>query len=555
MVDDVQLGDFLLTAGLVSRRQLEDVFGLVRQSSPQDTQVVRLRESQARRGKTLSDVLVEQGIVGADDVRRASAHMLGIPFVVLGRDDISLEALVLIPEPLSRTHNIVAYRADDPDASVGAGGVLEVALLDIANLGAVDFLRQKHKIKARLTTGDSIKQALLIYQKHLKEKFAGMIEKGAGAADSLLRHALLSHASHIHIEPALVGTLVRYRINGMLHEAMRLPEEAGAFIVEKIKSLAKLFPVATAVQEGRFKFEHAGETVAVSVSTLPIAGPFDSAQGKEKVLLRLARERLGQKGFTLHALGFHGESLECLHEALERRSGLVLVCGPAGAGKTTTLYTLLDFLNEPGVALATIEEKIEYRLLHVAQTPVRSDIGLSTLAGLRALLRQDLDIVMVGNIDTEEVATLASSVAQRGVFVLAGAQDVSLVPDATVTIFLELMQKLCQHCKKPYTPTRAEFAALEENGASFGRVLAALKEEEIVGKKLAWKDLTFYRARAVGCEHCEGGYLPAQAGKGMVGIQEVVCPNYQGLSLLEDALFKAAQGLVSIEDLLRASSE
>ncbi len=481
--------------------------------------------------------------VGEDEIRRASAGALGVPFVILGRDDISLEALVAIPEPLARTHNIVAYRLGDPDTSLAAGDTVEVALLDLADLAAVDFLRATYTIRPRLTNRDSIKRALLTYQKHLKEKFAGMVEKGMEAADSLLRHALYSSATHIHIEPAAAATTVRYRIGGALHEAMRLPEEAAGAIVKRFKSLAKLLPAHSSPQEGRFKLEHSGETIAVGVSVLP------TIQG-ERLSLRLSREGAGQKGFTLESLGFHGEALRHVHNFLGRREGLVVVYGPEGSGKSTTLYTLLDLLGEPGTALATIEEEIEYVLPHIAQTHTNPEAGLTTLVGLRALLRQDPDVVMIGNLDTQDVYELGARAAARGVFVLGATLQEEFARGADMVVCVGLVQKLCPHCKEHYTPARAELAALESpqvGAADFGRVLAALKEEQIVDAKMSWKGLPFYRA--AGCAQCEGGY------KDLLGLQEIVYKDSQGLTLLEDALFKAAQGTTSIDAILRAAGE
>jgi len=491
--------------------------------------IIECMETQQERG------WLREEYAGEDEVRRASASALGVPFVILGRDDISLEALVAIPEPLARTHNIVAYRLSD--------GELEVALLDLDDLAAVDFLRATHNVRPRLTNRESIKRALLVYQKHLKATFAGMTHRGTAAAESLLRHALYSYASHIHIEPALAGSLVRYRIKGALHEAMRLPEEAASAIIKRLKSLAKLLPAHPSPQEGRFKLQHAGETLVVGVSSLP------TAQG-EKLSVQLSREGAGRKGFTLESLGFRTETREYVHEALGRRAGLLLVCGPEGSGKTTTLYTLLDLLGEPGAALATIEEKIEYALPHIAQTQTNPEAGLTMLVGLRALLRQDPDVVMIGNIDTQDVLTLAASAAERGVLVLGGVEQAELISGADLTVFVGVVQKLCPHCKEHYTPVRAELAALEDphiGPVDFARVLAALKEQHIVEQKMSWKDLSFYRAR--GCSYCEGGY------KGILGLQEVVYRGQQSLTLLEDGLYKAVQGSTSVEALLRAASE
>ena len=483
---------------------------------------------------------LREGTLGEDEARKELAYRSGIPFVLLSRDDISPESLYLIPEPVSRAHNIIAYRHGD--------GEVEVALLDINDVAAVDFLRATMKVKPRLTSRDSLKGALLMYQKQLKEKFAGLVEKGVEAADSLLRHAIHSNATHIHLEPAAAALLVRYRINGALREAMRLPQHANEFIQQRIKSLAKLFPVTTTAQEGRFKIEHEGDQYTVRVSTTPsVAG--------EKMLLRLAREDYGQKGFTLSSIGFHGEGLERMHELIEERRGLIVISGPRESGVTTTLYTMLDELNRPGVAVSTIEEKVGYSLPHVSQMQTRDDVGLDLLAGLRAVLRADPDVVMVSDIRRREVAEHAARTAARGVFVLAGmeAKNPSKVIDlldsaalpagrqALAIINQRLVRKLCQTCREVYLPGRDELEPFSER-ADFGRVLAALKDEEIVEKDTAWKELEFYRPK--GCEACSDGY------NGKLGIQEIIEQKGRGLTLAEDALFKAAQGLTSIEEVV-----
>jgi type IV pilus assembly protein PilB len=476
---------------------------------------------------------LKEEYMGEDEARKEFAYKNGIPFVMLSRDDIELSALTLIPEPISRAHNIIAYRQDEHG--------IEVALLNIDDLDSIDFLKRTYRIKPRLTNRESMKRALLLYQKQVKEKFAGLVERGIEAVDNLIRHALAHHATHIHIEPSTAAMLIRYRINGVLREAMRLPEHANEFITKRLKSLAKLFPVAAA-QEGRFKFEHEGEQYSVRVSTVPsIAG--------EKMLLRLTRESYGQKGFTLSSLGFHGEGLERLHKLLHERTGLVAVCGPRESGVTTTLYTMLDELNHPGVAVSTIEEKVEYSLPHVSQTETRSDVGLDLLAGLRAVLRADPDVVMVSSISKEEVAELASQAARRGVFVLAGLEVSSIEKaiklfediEPRAVINQRLVRRLCDECKKNYRATREDLEQFESI-ANFGRVLAALKDEDVVGEYKAWKDLDFYKPG--GCAQCDQGY------KGRLGVQEVADESGEGLNLIEDALFKAAQGLTSLDEVV-----
>ena len=477
------------------------------------------------------------GPMSEDERRRAEALRLGVPFVTLTRDDISIESLIFIPEPLSRTANIVAYRH-------GEEGI-EIALLDLADLPQIDFLRQTHHVQVRLTDRQSIKQALLLYQKHLKEKFAGLVQSSKEGAESLLKHALHSGAHYIHLEPSHAEAgmmIVKYRIEGVLREALRLPEEASRYIVERIKSLAKLFPVSTTVQEGSFTFTHEGREVGVAVSAMP------TIRG-ERLTMRLAHDAVSVTGFSLAALGLHGEALEQVQTVLYRQKGIVLVAGMDGSGKTTMLYTMLDHLTVPHKAVATVEEKVEYRLPRVHQTETRPDLGLTIPAALRAVLRQDPDTVMVAHLDEDSIA-LAVAAAQRGVFILGGirarsaANALDTVPEATLVVAQRLLRRLRTGAHtRPLA--RSEGEALEGK-VRFAKVLSALKEEGIIEGHTAWKDIVFYTAPE------------ASSYKGQVGIQEVVdvaSKAGDGLTLLEDALFKAVQGLVSIEDVVAMASE
>jgi type II secretory ATPase GspE/PulE/Tfp pilus assembly ATPase PilB-like protein len=471
-----------------------------------------------------------------DEKRRAEALRLGVPFVTLTRDDISIESLIFIPEPLSRTANIVAYRH-------GEEGV-EVALLDLADLPQIDFLRQTHRVQVRLTDRGSIKQALLLYQKHLKEKFAGMIAGGKEAAESLLKHALHSGAHYVHLEPATVeatGMVVRYRIEGVLREAMRLPEEASRYIVERIKSLAKLFPVSTTAQEGSFDFEHEGRKVGVAVTATPTANG-------ERLSMRLAHDTQSVTGFSLTSLGLHGDALEKVHNALQKQKGIIVVAGMDDSGKTTMLYTMLDHVTGVHKSVATVEESVEFRLPRVHQTATRPDLGLTIAAALRAVLKQDPDTVMVSILDDESALRLAGAAAERGICILGGvtarstANAIDIVPDAELVVAQRLMRRL-----KPKAATRplsrAEAEVLEGK-MRFAKVLAALKAENIVEGHTAWKDITFYTGDAASYQ-------------GQVGVQEVIAKGVkeEGLTMLEDALFKAVQGLVSIEDVVEMAAE
>lgn len=501
-----------------------------------------------------------------DEIARERAHALGVPFVLLTRDDISTDALMLIPEPLSRAHSAVAY--------VGGGNVLEVAFLDIHDLETVKALHPHLKIKPRLTNQASIKQALMVYQKHLKDMFGSALQ--AGDTEALILHALQSQASDIHLDVSPAGTRVRYRIGGILHDAMRLTAETGGSLVRGIKSVAKLFPIA-AVQEGKFKIEtfagpHGGnEAVLVSVANVP------SVEG-EKIMLRISQEHAGHQGFTLSALGLHGKGLEQVHRMLSARSGLVLVAGKSGSGKTTTLYTLLDQINGAHVAVATIEDEVEHRLPAVTQTQTRPDLGLTMLAGLRAVLRTDPDVVLVSGLDSAETARVALEAAARGVLVFAAIDARSaagaieklvswglsplLVGALRGVIGQTLVKKLDADNKGEEEKLSREEGALLEGTTHFGRVLAALKEEGQIHEHTAWKEVPFYRSEnGNNCIGLQEVLAVTPAIKEMI-VQHADADSIESiareegmLTLAEDALFKAAAGLLSVETALEVAGE
>ncbi|MDD4989269.1 MAG: ATPase, T2SS/T4P/T4SS family, partial [Candidatus Pacebacteria bacterium] len=392
-IDDVKLKEFILDSGLVSKADFEIV------------------EKEAKSEKiSLGKALIKTGKLNDDDWRRVQAYIIGIPFVDLKGLRIDSAVLSLIPEPIARNHNILAFEKD--------GDSLQVAMLDTDDLPVIDFIKKKLSLKIlpRLTDVESMKSALLQYQKSLKAEFGDLIQKeaesiqtfasseagegGESAGDlkkmaedlpivriveTLLKHAILQNASDIHIEPLEIEVLVRYRIDGILHDAMVLPRNAAMGIVARIKVLSNLkLDEKRLPQDGRFKVEMSGEKVSFRVSVLPTFFG-------EKIVMRLLKE--GKSGFTLERLGFHGEALERIHAGTRQRTGMLLCAGPTGSGKTTTLYTVLDILNTPLVNISTIEDPIEYQMPRVNQTQVKPEIGFSFANGLRSLLRQDPDIV------------------------------------------------------------------------------------------------------------------------------------------------------------------
>ncbi len=549
--------------------------------------------------RTLAEALIAGGYLTEDDMRRVESYVLGIPFMSLKDMKIDFDILALIPEPVARTHNIIAFKRNEY--------TLEVAMLDTADLPAIDFIKKKVglKILPRLTDTESMRDALRQYQKTLKDEFGDLIMRDANAlkvvadaggeetseadlkkmaedlpvvriVDTLLRHAIIQGASDIHIEPMEEEVLVRYRIDGILNDAMKLPKIAAGTIVARLKVLSNLkLDQKRLPQDGRFKMEMDGQKVAFRVSMLPV-------YYGEKIVMRLLREN--RSGFSLEGIGFHGSTLERIHKATRATTGIILVTGPTGSGKSTTLYTVLDLLNTPEVNISTVEDPIEYQMARVNQTQVKPDIGFTFAAGLRSLMRQDPDIIMVGEIRDQETASLAINAALTGHLVLAtvhtnssagtiarlidmGVESFLLVSTLRVAIGQRLVRKLADD-KIGYTLTKAERDELSLH-ANLDFVLATLKEEKIIKDDATWNDITFFHPKEAGMT--EDGY------HGRMGIHEVlemsatikdmVMSHQTGdaleaqarkegmLTMMEDGIYKAAKGLTSIEEVLRVISE
>ncbi|PJE64686.1 MAG: hypothetical protein COU90_01360 [Candidatus Ryanbacteria bacterium CG10_big_fil_rev_8_21_14_0_10_43_42] len=586
-VEEQQLKAFILDAELLSKKDLDEA------------------EKQAKdKGDKLSHILIATGKIKEDELMRLQAYILGIPFISLEKEKIDDDILRIIPEPIARRHNIIAFRKQGKD--------LEVAMIDPEDMATIDFIKKKSNLRIipRFTTTASIKHALQQYQKSLEAEFGDIIKQESAAVaplpsleessfsetdqtpedlkkiaedlpiikivDTLIRHAILQKASDIHIEPMEKEVLVRYRLDGILHDAMVLPKTVAPGIVARIKVLSSLkLDEHRLPQDGRFKLETDEYKVSFRVSILPIA------EG-EKIVVRLLPEN--SKGFTLEKLGFHGDQLEKIHANIKRPTGMILATGPTGSGKTTTLYTVLDLLNTPEVNISTIEDPVEYRMPRINQSQVKPDIGFSFANGLRSLLRQDPDIIMVGEIRDQETASLAINAALTGHLVLstlhtnsaAGSLprllDMKVEPfliASTVNVIIaqRLVRTLCAE-KEQYTLTKEDIAHLEA-GIDLERVRTLLEDEHIIKKGTGWDDIPFYRPKKTA--ECADGY------HGRIGIHEVLFMNENikrlvaqnataddietaakkdgMMTMFEDGIVKAAQGLTTIEEIMRVTSE
>ncbi|MDP1884745.1 MAG: ATPase, T2SS/T4P/T4SS family [Candidatus Moranbacteria bacterium] len=579
-IENKQLYEFIKDSELIKIEELDSAYA----------------DSQSG-NKRLGEILLEKKLVDEVKLRELYAYILGVPFVDLSKEIVPADILQIVPEPIAKKYKIVAFEKNAQE--------LKLAMLNPEDIQTVDFIRKKTglKIITCLTSENSINVILKQYEKSLKAEFGDIIEKNSSEVgegededlekvaqglpiirivDTLIKHAILQEASDIHIEPDEKEIRVRYRIDGILHDAMTLPKQIKHGIIARIKVLSNLkLDEHRVPQDGRFKIEKEDMKISFRVSILPI---FDG----EKIVMRLLNEN--SKGLTLEKMGLGGFGLEIVHRQIKKPNGMILVTGPTGSGKTTTLYTIMDILNTPEVNISTVEDPVEYRMPRVNQTQIYTKVGLTFAAGLRALLRQDPDIIMVGEIRDQETLEMAIHAALTGHLVLStlhtnsaaatlpriidmGAEPFMVASTVNVIIAQRLVRKLCQDCKKEYKMTAKELETLNDNydmAAIWEVVRKNDATKESVAGKAAWEEINFYKA--VGCEQCgQEGY------RGRSGIYEVLevdadmekmisqkapteevekAAKGKGMvTMVEDGFIKAVNGITSIEEILRVTKE
>lgn len=559
-MDESQLKQFLADAGLLHARDF-------------DAASAQAREQ----GRDLHDVLAGRYAISEDDLRRAQARILGIPYVSLMGTKLALDVLSTIPEALSRQENIVAYKRD--------GNTVEVAMLRGNALQSVDFLRDELGLRVlpRLTDSDSMKYALMSYQKFLERDMGQYIRSDLASmqhpeeaqrdaatsrlVDTILRHANTQNASHVHIEPRDEDLAVRYRVGGRLYDAASLPLSAAEPIVRHIKKISGMKESSNAPQEGKFVARNAAEDLAVRASALPL-------NDGERLALRLMREK--RAGFTLESLGLSGAHLEQVHEALHAGHGLILVAAPEGHGLTTTLYTLLDLANAPHMHAGSVEDEIEYAVPRVTQIQARPAFGFSHAHGIRALMRQDADVIVLGELRDKDAAQLAVQAALHGRLVIAGIRALSaalaleelavlgvdrqaLASAVKMVIGQRLVRKLAERGEAENM--HRDFRNYFEPQINSGSILRTLKDERQVPRDILWRDLPFHNTAN------EGSY------RGNTGLFEIMPisdrikdmlnagarPDHihsqarqEGMfTITEHGIMRAAQGGTTLEELAR----
>lgn len=592
---------------------------LLKQSGVSDEQIVTLREEEIREKRPMQDLAIKNNLISEKDLTKLYANEIEVPLVELNARNIKKETLNLLPERIARQYHAVVF-------DIGENETRLIAMEDPDDIQALNFLRKQFgdNIRPYITTTTLLEAALDQYRgsgnigseltKVISAEDQGEesdeVDESELAEDSpiaqtvnlIIEYAIKAGASDIHIEPREGIVVTRYRIDGLLREANKVPRKMLGALVSRIKILSNLkIDEHRAPQDGRFKVQVGGHTYALRVSTLPIADG-------EKVVMRILNE--SSKAADFEELGFWGEAKELMQHAIVQPHGMVLVTGPTGSGKSTTLFSVLSMLNKPNVNISTVEDPIEYRIPGVNQTQVNPIAGMTFTNGLRALLRQDPNIIMVGEIRDKETADLAVQAALTGHLVFStlhtnnaatclprllemGIEPFLIASTVRVVIGQRLVRRLCVECRESYTPdlnqlehlTRAfhlnaqtvrhihdlETTALESGigKTKAGKTNAKSAEEMSTNGsniKRVWK------AHDEGCDACNHtGY------KGRIGIYEVLhnsetvqklivangtSDTIQDAAIKEgmitmqlDGLIKALRGETTIEEIMRVTSE
>ncbi len=572
-VNEKKFGEQLVADGLATTADLKKLADEAKQSNVSLVQIIGDK-------KILDEKTFDQEI----------AKTFGVEAINLNKEKIPKDVLLIIPEPLVKKHKVIAFAKTDTE--------LHIAMVDPNDLEIIEGLKKKTGliIVPYYASEKSIDGIIKLYRQSVKSKFAEIIESAKAArtdmsseeaaqdlpiiriVDTLLDYAVLQDASDIHLEPTEKEVMVRYRVDGILHEILNLPQAVQSGIVARIKVLANLkIDEHRLPQDGRFKKETPDYKVSFRVSILPV---YDG----EKIVMRILHEE--QKILTLEQLGLQHSALEIIKHNINRPNGMILATGPTGSGKTTTLYAVLHILNKPEVNIATVEDPIEYRMPRVNQTQIRAQIGLTFAEGLRSLLRQDPDILMVGEIRDNETAEIAVHSALTGHIVLStlhtnnAAGTIPRLLDMKVKPFLaastvntiigqRLVRRICPNCVETFKPDKKFLDALRKEFDT-EKIIGIMRQEKICNKETNLEDLKFYRG--AGCSQCNNeGY------KGRIGIYEVleVTEGIKNLTasqastediakqavadgmitMVQDGFIKATTGVTTIEEVLRVTKE
>ncbi len=555
-------------------------------------QLAMLGEEARLGAKSILDLIEEKHLVDSEQLVELTATAMSMPYVNLVGQDISGAVLDLIEHDIAANYRLAPFAQE--------GSMVSVAMEnphDFNAVEALDFIARNKQVQMRyyLASSGSVNWVLKQYES-LTQEVSDALQTGdsvdlfaeqtevAGEEDAqaapvsktvsvILRYAVEGHASDVHIEPMDDGTRVRYRVDGELHTSLQVPKNIHNALVARIKVLANLKLDETRLpQDGRFRMRIDAHDVDFRVSTLPLIG-------QEKVVLRILDQESGL--LSLDKLGFVGHNLELVEEHLKRPHGMILMTGPTGSGKSTSLYSMLQLLNMEERNIVTLEDPVEYNIVGVGQSQVHPDIGLTFAKGLRSILRQDPDIIMVGEIRDNETAELAIHAALTGHMLLStlhtndalgavprlidmGVEQFLIASALNMVVAQRLVRKLCTECKIPsLLPVSLESEVMSE--------LERLPVESRPRDLKITLPLTVYAPGE--CSACEDGF------KGRLAILEVIEVtdrleslisssglhdsdlvdeelHRQGMiSMRQDGIMKAIRGETSIEEVWTVTKE
>ncbi|MEI6742062.1 MAG: ATPase, T2SS/T4P/T4SS family [bacterium] len=576
--------------------------------SPQQLEQSKVEALQ--QGKSLIQLLTDQKVIKEDDATKLIAMGSNLPFVDLTNITIPSEVLAIIPRDVAESFSSVAFGVVD--------GKLNVATLDPQNLQAVDFLSRKtgYPINAYMapksqidkwinsyTSGisEEVGEALVGDESQVAQKAAEdlkNIEKSdpkkiesivqdapiTRALNTIFEYAINSKASDIHIEPREKSVKIRFRVDGILQEVMSLPKTTEAALISRIKILSNLkIDEHRIPQDGQAQYRANGKEVDLRIAIAPISFG-------EQIVIRLLDKSEGI--LNIDSLGFKGRSAKVLKKAITKPYGMILSTGPTGSGKSTTLYAIIQTIKSPKINIVTLEDPVEYKMDGINQMQVNNAVGLTFANGLRSILRQDPNVIMVGEIRDHETADLAVQSSLTGHLVLStlhtnsasgvlprlldmGIEPFLIASTINVVMGQRLVRKVCEKCRKPMQATQA---AVDMINRIVGNYLPKDQSQlQMVEENLGYKGLpilsqnayTLYKGE--GCADCDDGY------KGRIGIYEIFEMNKDieqlllkeatssaiqaqaqkdgMLTMQQDGILKALTGTTTIEEVSRVSAD
>jgi type IV pilus assembly protein PilB len=555
-----------------------------------------LRDTAIKSGKTVDEILLNEHIVPEEQFYRAKGKVLGIPYVNLAEMEIQSDAVSLIPSDVSKNYNFLAFAKD--------GNTLHVAMVqpdDFQALEALKFLTKNTGLRTEIhiTSSTAISEAISKVMggisgevesaiREFNEELEGVKKEVDGGGDRdvekivgeapvtkavavILRHGIEGKASDVHIEPSSDNLRVRFRVDGLLYTSLLLPLKLHSSLISRIKILSNLkIDEQRLPQDGRFSSSAGGHEYDIRVSILP------TVYG-EKIVLRILDKSEGAVPFE--KLGYNGRRLENLKDALARPYGLILLTGPTGSGKSTTLYTAIDSICDPTLNVVTLEDPVEYRIAGANQSQTNSDINFTFANGLRSILRQDPDTIMVGEVRDKETAELVVHAALTGHLVLSTLHtndalgaiarliDMGLEPFLLAAVLRlvgaqRLVRRLCNYCKKEI-PIPDEFRDI------INKVVSEIPESEKTEENQKNPKVLY---EAAGCKECggkgtKGRFAIVEIIPVIEEIRQAIARNETGevlykiavskglISMRQDGFLKVLSGVVSLREVLEATSE